>query len=705
MKYLAPPLLSSLLFFFLGFFILSKNKKSETNFKFFLLCITTFIWQFSWFILFSFPHEKLIQFLFKIGYTGIIFLPIVYYDFLLSFLKIKNKIILLFYLIGTTLTIFTWTTDLFIRGGYKYFWGNYPKAGILHPIYLLLLAFLAFHGAILLIKGKKNALDIKTYNQIKYILLSLLFFIPSSLDFLINYGIGYYPFGFIFILISLSIVAYAIVRHQLMDIEVIIKRTLVFAGLFAAVYAIVAGIAFIGQAFFEQILGVSRWVSLIPSVAIVVLVLKPLENFLINTTDKYLFQKKYDYRELLKAFSREVLTVLDVKQIARLTVEKVIDIIRVESAIFYAFNKDNSSFVPLSYKGNIPNPKLILDNQNPITAFILGTQEYLQKDKTFLNDPEINSLFKSLNVQLIIPMILQNQSKGLLILGPKKSGEEYTQEDIDILLSLAQAEAISLSNAELLDELSKTQAEAAQKEKMAVIGTLSAGINHEICNPLGIARGQCEAFLLNYRDGLYKDKNPQELFEKTLEIMQKTIKEVDRATAVTKRLSTFAKPSKEFKPERVKIMEELGEVFALLQHDLTMEKIDFEKEIEPNIPDILADKKQFDEIIFNLVRNAAQAIGEKGRIIFRAKNANNGFITIEIEDTGCGIPEDKMDKIFNPFFTTKAPGKGTGLGLFIVKQVVERNSGKISFRSKVGEGTTFILEFPAILEVSTGDKK
>ena len=105
---------------------------------------------------------------------------------------------------------------------------------------------------------------------------------------------------------------------------------------------------------------------------------------------------------------------------------------------------------------------------------------------------------------LELPITNKDKTIGTLVLGRKKSDEDYTQDDLDILLPLARTLAIAISNAQLFVTLGKTQAEAAQKEKMAVIGTLSAGINHEICNPLGIARGQCEAFLLNIKDGLYK---------------------------------------------------------------------------------------------------------------------------------------------------------------------------------------------------------
>jgi len=305
----------------------------------------------------------------------------------------------------------------------------------------------------------------------------------------------------------------------------------------------------------------------------------------------------------------------------------------------------------------------------------------------------IQEIIDKLNTELIVPMILHNEVIGILTMGQKKSDEEYTQDDLDILLPLARTLAIAISNAKLFDELGKTQAEAAQKEKMAVIGTLSAGINHEICNPLGIARGQCEAFLLNIKDGLYNDKSQDELLAKAKDIMAKVIKETDRATAITKRLSGFAKPAKG-EAEVIDIDKELDDVLGLVGYELKLEKIEFEKRIEKGLPNVLVDKKQFQEILFNLIRNAGQAIGEKGKItVIARENARRVFI--DIKDTGSGVPEDKLKELFNPFFTTKEPGKGTGLGLFIVRQIVEKNGGRIYLKeTKVGEGTTFTVEFP-----------
>jgi signal transduction histidine kinase len=306
----------------------------------------------------------------------------------------------------------------------------------------------------------------------------------------------------------------------------------------------------------------------------------------------------------------------------------------------------------------------------------------------------IADIIDRLNAELIIPMVLHDKVMGVLTLGKKKSDDEYSQDDLDILLPLARTLAIAISNAELFAELGKTQAEAAQKEKMAVIGTLSAGINHEICNPLGIARGQCEAFLLNSKDGLYKNKTSEELLQKASEIMAKVIKETDRATAITKKLSSFAKPAKG-EAETVDIGREIDEVFGLVGYELKLEKIEFVKEMAPGLPGIFVDRKQLQEVLFNLIRNAGQAIGEKGRIKVRA-SGHGGTVTIDVQDSGSGIPPEKIKELFNPFFTTKEPGKGTGLGLFIVRQVVEKNGGRIFLKkTAVGEGTTFTLEFPA----------
>jgi signal transduction histidine kinase len=428
--------------------------------------------------------------------------------------------------------------------------------------------------------------------------------------------------------------------------------------------------------------------------------MRRIENFLIDVTDKYLFQKRYDYKELLKTFTAEVLTVLELDKLISLTINKLSEIVKMRSCAVLLYDEDKGQFSVAASK-DIKDDTVRLARPGGIITFMDETHGYilvseLGEKGMSVPDP-IMQVIDKLSAELIIPMVLHDKVIGILTMGKKKSDEEYTQDDLDILLPLARTLAIAISNAELFNKLGKTQAEAAQKEKMAVIGTLSAGINHEICNPLGIARGQCEAFLLNSKDGLYKNKTPDELLQKASEIMAKVIKETDRATAITKKLSSFAKPAKG-EAEIVDINKEVDEVLGLVGYELRLDKIEFKKSMPADLPKISVDRKQLQEVLFNLIRNAGQAIGEKGRIVVSAVE-NNGSVVIDVRDSGSGIPPEKIKELFNPFFTTKEPGKGTGLGLFIVRQVVEKNGGKIYLkRTVLGEGTTFTIEFPAEAE-------
>ena len=124
-----------------------------------------------------------------------------------------------------------------------------------------------------------------------------------------------------------------------------------------------------------------------------------------------------------------------------------------------------------------------------------------------------------------------------------------------------------------------------------------------------------------------------------------------------------------------------------------LEKITVEKEVEDNLPSIVVDRRQLQEVLFNLVRNAGQAITPPGSITIRAQ-MHDTKVRIAIEDTGSGIPADKLQKVFDPFFTTKEPGKGTGLGLSISYGIVKDCGGTIDAFSELSKGARFVIEFP-----------
>lgn len=696
----------------LGFFVYSKNRKSVINSAFMMFCSCGAIWNFGYFIWQISNNENSALFWVRILMIGTMLIPGTFLQYTLEFLKLnkgwRKRILIYGYVIDLILLFFIFSPLLVADVRKKMFFTYWPDPGPLFHVFFIKFVIYSFYSHFLLFKSYRHAKGIEYYQQRISFWGIVIGYVGGMPVWALWYNIPIPPVTHILVSVYLIMLAYAIVQYRLMDIEVIIKKTLVFTGLLASVFAILILPTLLIQEYILRTASFGgRTAGLIISGIVIILTMRRIENFLINVTDKYLFQKKYDYKELLKTFTAEVLTVLELDRLVDLTVSKLTDIVKLDSCAVLLFNEEKQQFEVASSQ-NVKDKSVTLVKPDSIVTFMEETHGYilakeLLQKKIFIPEA-VQEIIDKLNAELIIPMIVHEKVIGILSLGKKKSDEDYSQDDLDILLPLARTLAIALSNAELFVELGKTQAEAAQKEKMAVIGTLSAGINHEICNPLGIARGQCEAFLLNLKDGLYKAKTTEELLTKAKDIMGKVIKETDRATAITKKLSGFAKPSKG-EAELVHIPKELDEVFSLVGYELKLEKIEFEKNIEEKLPNIFVDKKQFQEVLFNLIRNAGQAIGDKGKITIAAHH-ENGKVFVDIQDTGTGIPEDKIKQLFNPFFTTKDPGKGTGLGLFIVRQVIEKNGGRIYLKeTHVGAGTTFRVEFPAATDQEAKAKK
>ncbi len=624
---------TSLVSLFIGFFVLFNNKNSSTNRAFFLVTFATFLWLYYNSLLYIIESYDSALWIMKIDYTGVIFIAVFFYNFLLEFLEIKGKkeklLLFVFYVFSVFCTISLWFSNFLINGLYQYSWGFYPKSAALNYAFVAYFSVVFYHClSVLYNRYKKKPVSHKHLLQIKWIFIA--FFISSFAiaDFLPTFGINYRPFGFIAIFLFLSTDAYAILRHQLLDIEVIIKKTLIFTGIFVSVYAVFAFFAFLGQIFFERFVMANRWLSMIPSVIIITFTLRPLENFLINITDRYLFQKKYDYKELLKTFASEVLSVLELDKLIKLTEEKLANIMKLEYC------------------------KIIIADNNDIKT----------------------------EASLKIPILIRNKQIGSLLLGKKKSDEEYTHDDISILQSLSNTLAIAISNANLVDELTKAQIKMAEKDKMATIGTLAAGMAHEIRNPITTIRVFSEYVPDRLKDEVFTNK-----YRSTV------TKEVDKIDHIIQTLIDFSGEGEIQAVSGVSAYEAIEELVSIImQSKDILGRVQFVNNIPPNLAKISVNKEELDEIILNLTQNAIHAISEKGMVIFSAEERDKS-ISIEISDTGSGMSEETVKHIFDPFFTTKS--KGFGLGLFVVKELVQRNKGEIFVESRIGEGTKFKLEF------------
>jgi two-component system, NtrC family, sensor kinase len=232
-------------------------------------------------------------------------------------------------------------------------------------------------------------------------------------------------------------------------------------------------------------------------------------------------------------------------------------------------------------------------------------------------------------------------------------------------------------------ELEAAQAQLVHSEKIASLGRMSAGVAHEINNPL--------AGILIYAELLQRDLAPDSAHRENLEVI---IKQTMRCQQIVHRLLDFSRQSLGDR-KLFDLNDIIHRCVELISHQAFFHNIKVIQELDPFLPQIVGDPGQLQQVFTNLLLNAADAMGGQGRIVIASRPTPHGDgIILTFTDTGCGIPPEIRDKIFEPFFTTKPPGKGTGLGLSIVYGVIQRHGGTITADSPWGGGTTFTIRLP-----------
>ncbi len=233
-------------------------------------------------------------------------------------------------------------------------------------------------------------------------------------------------------------------------------------------------------------------------------------------------------------------------------------------------------------------------------------------------------------------------------------------------------------------ELVLTQRELIAAEKLASLGQLSAGVAHEIGNPLSAIKGYAE--VLRRAPGMDCDKRNG--------IVSDILREVSRVDGIIRTLLDYSRPGK-CSPQIVNVNQVIAETAAIVGNQGALKGITLTLGLSEDIPSIIADPGQLSQVIINLILNARDALGGSGEIVISTARGGNGDAAITVRDNGDGIPGDIIGKIFDPFFTTKDPGHGTGLGLSVSARIVETFEGVIEVESARGNGSLFRITFPA----------
>jgi C4-dicarboxylate-specific signal transduction histidine kinase len=243
-----------------------------------------------------------------------------------------------------------------------------------------------------------------------------------------------------------------------------------------------------------------------------------------------------------------------------------------------------------------------------------------------------------------------------------------------------------------LEQLKETEGQLVQNEKMASLGRLSAGIIHEINNPLNYATTALH--LLKEK----KDRMPEDERVKYVEIVSDIEEGVDRVQRIVSDLRSFTRPNTDGRMDMISLEEALSTALRFLSHELKG-KVEVGVEV-PKEQLVLADRNKLIHVFVNLIQNSTDAFkgknfGAEKPILTVQSRKNNGVVSVILRDNGSGIAPENLDKIFDPFFTTKDVGEGMGLGLSICYRILQEQGGNIRVKSEKGKFTEFVLELPS----------
>jgi signal transduction histidine kinase len=391
--------------------------------------------------------------------------------------------------------------------------------------------------------------------------------------------------------------------------------------------------------------------------------------------------------------------------------------VRLDYAGVYLLDKENSSYKLAAARGKGPVKMLYyVKVEDPLVKCLLEEKQPLvyeeftrrpQQNKPAVELEKLNEQLVLLSAGAVIPSFVENNLLGFLVLGDKRSGAIYSQDDLNVFTVLANQAALAIENARFFEEAKEMQEQISQAEKMATIGTMADGLSHQINNrfhALTLIAGDT-LDTLKLSDITNYTPEQKELLGQIKHALERILNNVVQGGEVVKGMLKYTRKGEEGF-SAVTLNDIINSTLEMVQYKIRLSELDIIRDYPEDAPAVNGNLTQLQEVFFNLIDNAYDAIierrdtlkepGYRGRIRIYTESPCNDYLKINVEDNGIGAKNDDLKKMFTPFFTTKASSrKGTGLGLYVIKKIIASNhQGRIRFESAYKQGTRFILELP-----------
>jgi PAS domain S-box-containing protein len=622
------------------------------------------------------------------------------------------------------------------------------------------------------------------------------------------------PYGPLFSILMVAVLAHAIIRHRLMNIRVVIRRSVAYGlaagtvgGVSIGSYALLAGLGVLRRH------DVPPWIALILALVIAT-IFQPLRGRAQALVDRYFFREPYDYQRTIREISRAMAGILDLRQLLRYAADAIGRTVRPEYVAVYAQDAAADGYRRLVVHQGIATDPSSLPDTIPARSSLAGHLAALGRpliggDPTASRRPGGDAALaelRRLGADIALPVLDEDRLAALFVVGPKLSGDPYFSEDLDLLTTLVGQAAVAIKNAQLysqvvlahehieniletidsavlavsatgaitlfnsaaerltgldaakvrgaplrilpsqvaapleltledgqsrlqvetalegpagrvtpvicstsplfdragktlgavavfsdLTRLKELESEKRRAERLASIGALASGIAHEIKNPLVAIRTFAELLPERFGDEEFRT-----------EFAQVVGREIARIDDLVARLRGLASPRHSFAV--LDIREPLAETLALLRGEFEQRQIAIRTDFDADVPPIRGDFDQLKQLFLNVLINALEAVAADGSVTVRIRthlDRGTPRVVVDVIDTGPGIPEALLGRIFEPFVTTKS--SGSGLGLSICRHIAdEHNAALRASNNEGGRGATITIEFPTAGSLRSG---
>jgi len=527
------------------------------------------------------------------------------------------------------------------------------------------------------------------------------------------------PFANVAMTIYLYFLSQTILRHRLLDLNELLGKIVVLASVGLVLFAIYGLLV----RWTGGTTGLFLFNTMVASFVILIL-FEPLKSKVEEKVLSIFFAERFEFVQALTALRQRMAGIIDVRELGQVVLDGFYETRRVTHASIYLLADDGLGFRRLDYRGPAPTPYIDAATMRALVQSAQAGQKAqlvelverrlaelrqllpesetessaLAEERTRLS--EIGAAMAAMRAGVTIPLVASQRVVGFLCVLDDRVPEAFASDELAAMLDVGEQAAITIENSRLYERMK-------ERDRLAALGEMAAGLAHEIRNPLGAIKGAAQ----------YLD--PAQLQGADGEILQIIVEEVNRLDGVVAQFLDYSRPFPSAASEKFQstdLNEVLWKTMKLIESSLPANVV-LEMDLTPGLPALRADAEQLKQVFINLALNAVQAMPDGGRLTVRTRRPHAPVelglsestprysadqIEVRFTDTGEGIPEDALDRIFIPFYTTKT--KGTGLGLAISQRIVKGHGGSIEVQSRVGEGTEFILRFPSATALDTAGR-